>query len=130
MKNLNQKNLLWLVVVILGVLLVTCVAHIADKKNHGPRHDGVHPARKRSLISYSCEANQKIIAFYDNTYEDNRQAVITFNKQTVSMEATPAASGVRYSDGTYVWWTKGKNATLSEEKEEGKILVNHCVAEE
>jgi putative lipoprotein len=37
---------------------------------------------------------------------------IDFHQGTKRLDQTPSASGVRYSDGSLVFWTKGETATL------------------
>lgn len=67
-------------------------------------------------VTYMCADGTRISAIYGHEGEDDT-ATLVLNGETALLLSEPAASGVRYgwpSDGSsYVWWTKGKTATLS-----------------
>jgi len=80
---------------------------------------------------YTCERGIEVPASYVN-YGEFSVAVINVEGRQISLYLERSASGARYgwpSDGAnYVWWTKGKDATLywKEGGEETPILSG-CV---
>jgi membrane-bound inhibitor of C-type lysozyme len=64
---------------------------------------------------YACDRGVEVPATYV-TADDLAIAVINVDGTQITLYQEEAASGVRYgwpSDGAnYVWWTKGKDATL------------------
>lgn len=73
-------------------------------------------------MRYLCERGVEVPATYF-TADDGAGAVITVEGSQISLYSEPAASGARYgwpSDGSsYVWWTKGTEATLYWKDETG-----------
>lgn len=66
-------------------------------------------------LTYSCDRGVDLPATYINA-ADVSLAVIHVEGRQITLYNEPAASGARYgwpSDGSsYVWWTKGPEATL------------------
>jgi membrane-bound inhibitor of C-type lysozyme len=64
---------------------------------------------------YACDRGVEVPGTYV-TADDLAVVVLNVDGTQITLYQEPAASGVRYgwpSDGaTYVWWTKGKDATL------------------
>lgn len=64
---------------------------------------------------YLCERGVEVPAVYVNDADPN-VAVIGVEGRMIALEQERSGSGVRYgwpSDGShYVWWTKGREATL------------------
>ncbi len=75
------------------------------------------PAAAQDLATarYLCERGVEVPAAYVNGPETS-VAVITVEGRQIALVQETAASGARYgwpSDGSsYVWWTKGEEATL------------------
>lgn len=65
---------------------------------------------------YLCARDVEVPVVYVNDTDFAGAVVLTVEGTQVLLYAEPAASGVRYawpSDGaSYVWWTKGPEATL------------------
>lgn len=66
-------------------------------------------------LRYICDRGVEVPATYVNA-EDQQIAVIHVEGSQITLFSETAASGARYgwpSDGSsYVWWTKGPEATL------------------
>lgn len=80
---------------------------------------------------YTCDRGVEVPATYVNTAEGSL-AVIHVEGSQVTLIGEPAASGARYgwpSDGSsYVWWTKGDEATLYWKTPEGEAPLLTCRA--
>ena len=95
----------------------------------GPLTTAVDPAATR----YLCADGTKLAAVYGT----DGNLKLTVKGETVTLLAEEAASGARYgwpSDGSsYVWWTKGPEATLywknGETGEETPVLTTCKQAE-
>lgn len=59
-------------------------------------------------------------------YQDNRLAQVSFilDGKQLHLPQAAAASGIRYDDGHYVFWSKGHQAFI---EREGRIIINDCV---
>lgn len=57
---------------------------------------------------------------------DNARQQVSFimDGQPLTLKQTMSASGARYSDGNYVFWSKGDGAFI---ERNSKIVVNDCV---
>lgn len=80
---------------------------------------------------YSCDRGVEVPATYVNG-ADQSLAIIHVDGNQITLLNEPAASGARYgwpSDGSnYVWWTKGKDATLYWKTPEGETALLTCTA--
>ncbi|AUH00518.1 MliC family protein [Pectobacteriaceae bacterium CE70] len=58
--------------------------------------------------------------------EQPRQSHVTFllDGELHTLQQTPSASGVRYSDGKYTFWSKGNHAFI---QRGSNIIVNDCI---
>jgi membrane-bound inhibitor of C-type lysozyme len=77
-------------------------------------------------VSYTCADGRRIEARYDNSVPGKSSLRLEVDGRSFEMFAVVAASGARYStesglkpDHGLQWWTKGREATLSE------ILMDH-----
>lgn len=77
-------------------------------------------------VPYTCADGRRIEARYDNRVPGSPSLSLTVDGRRFEMFAVVAASGARYStesglrpDHGLQWWTKGREATLSE------ILMDH-----
>ena len=52
-----------------------------------------------------------------------QQARFIMDGQPLTLTEQPSASGARYSDGTYVFWSKGDSAFIERNQ---RIIVNDC----
>lgn len=78
---------------------------------------------------YLCDRDVMVPATYINA-KDQSFAVIHVEGNQITLLNEPAASGARYgwpSDGaSYVWWTKGSEATLYWKAGGNETLVLSC----
>lgn len=58
--------------------------------------------------------------------QDNAQQQVSFimDGEPLTLKQTASASGTRYSNGNYVFWSKGNGAFI---ERNNKIVVNDCV---
>ena len=78
--------------------------------------------------SYTCANNEAVHVSYDNTDPKNQKAL--FSSKKITERILPhviSGSGARYSDGTYVWWSKGDTGFLMEATGSEKMLITDCV---
>lgn len=52
------------------------------------------------------------------------QVALILDGRQLTLPETVAASGVRYSDGHYTFWSKGQNAFV---ERAGKVIINDCI---
>lgn len=80
---------------------------------------------------YACDRGVQVPATYVNTPEGSLVVLMVDGRQ-VTLIREEAASGARYgwpSDGSsYVWWTKGPEATLYWKTPEGEAPLLTCKA--
>jgi membrane-bound inhibitor of C-type lysozyme len=84
---------------------------------------------KLTTVLYKCAGDQTVRVVYDNRDEKNPLANVQIDMRRakmITMKRVEAASGIRYSDGKLIWWSKGKTAFLTEAVGKGKILIDHC----
>jgi membrane-bound inhibitor of C-type lysozyme len=84
-----------------------------------------------STLTYTCDRGVEVPATYVNG-PDQSLAVIHVEGRQITLLNESAASGARYgwpSDGSsYVWWTKGDEATLYWKTPEGEAPLVTCKA--
>ncbi len=52
------------------------------------------------------------------------QVAFILDGRQLTLDQVKSASGVRYSNGQYTFWSKGNNAFV---EREGKIIINDCI---
>lgn len=82
-----------------------------------------------TLISatYSCARGDAFPVQYVEA-GPNALAVLPIDGQERVFVNVVSGSGMRYVSGQYVWWSKGRTATLENELEEGSSM--ECVSED
>ena len=65
----------------------------------------------RIVATYACEKADKITVTYINAGDDSL-AVVPVEGGDRIFVAVLSGSGARYAAGPYVWWTKGRDASL------------------
>ena len=89
-------------------------------------------AQDFTSATYVCDRGVEVPATYVNG-PDQSLAVIHVDGRQITLVNEPAASGARYgwpSDGSsYVWWTKGDEATLYWKSPEGETPLLTCQAQ-
>ncbi|MBI4920275.1 MAG: MliC family protein [Devosia nanyangense] len=66
---------------------------------------------ERKAVTYACEGHDPLIVEYLNA-APNFLALLPVGDQTLIFVNVISASGAKYESGSYVWWTKGADATL------------------
>lgn len=67
-----------------------------------------------SGVRYSCADGTKLSVQYVNAGA-NSLALIPLKGETLIFVGVVSGSGARYASGARIWWTKGDEATLSDE---------------
>ena len=65
-----------------------------------------------SAIEYKCDNGNVFNVAYLTTSDNEIQAQIQIASSQYNLPRVPSASGEKYSDGRYTWWTKGDSAFL------------------
>ncbi len=91
----------------------------------GPQSDASDSAMNTvpsyRALSYTCEDGRKFTVRYLNN--GNKHVAILpvgIDASELVLDGIPAASGARYAAGSFVWWTKGRQATLYEHTNVGR----------
>ncbi len=77
-------------------------------------------------IEYTCENGKKLNVLYFTTGEYAHYTRIQLEHTEYILESVPSASGAKYSDGKYTWWTKGFSGFL---KIDNVITLRDCVSQ-
>lgn len=56
-------------------------------------------------IAYQCDSGAVIQTMYDNS--DDPKVTVWYKSEKVELNISPSGSGAKYSNDSYVWWTKG-----------------------
>ncbi|MDF0604704.1 MliC family protein [Neisseriaceae bacterium TC5R-5] len=62
--------------------------------------------------SYRCDNGKKLVVKYLNAKNEQSFALLTIQGRPRLLTAVIAGSGVKYVADHYVWWTKGRTASL------------------
>ncbi|MEY4474471.1 MAG: hypothetical protein RL248_238 [Pseudomonadota bacterium] len=75
---------------------------------------------KNETLRYQCGTTKLTVTL------DNRQDKVSFimNGEQLTLPQVRAASGAKYSDGHYTFWSKGNSAFIERNE---KIIINDCV---
>ncbi|MEY4923168.1 MAG: hypothetical protein RLY17_1885 [Pseudomonadota bacterium] len=75
---------------------------------------------KNETLRYQCGTTKLTVML------DNRQDKVSFimNGEQLTLPQVRAASGAKYSDGHYTFWSKGNSAFIERNE---KIIINDCV---
>lgn len=80
-------------------------------------------AVSREIAVFECPGGETITAEFDGA----ETAVVTLpDQEPVTLAATEAASGARYSDGTTTFWNKGDEALVEVNDE---IVLSECTVQ-
>jgi membrane-bound inhibitor of C-type lysozyme len=114
-------------VLILGTIFlaynVQAPAKITEQKDQKPVH------RLQGLtVHYTCDSGVSATVVYNNDNKDASEAEFISDKYaTGKLVQVRSGSGVRYSNGEYVWWNKGNTGFLTIDDTDQTMLVNNCV---
>ena len=70
-------------------------------------------------LEYQCD--EKPLTIHQNN--DKQEVSFIFDNKNMVLKQGISASGVRYSDGIYVFWSKGNDATVYYQD---RIVLNNC----
>lgn len=80
----------------------------------------LHPhAEKPQTLHYTC-GTLPLTVRLDNAQQ---QVSLILDGNPLTLTQQPAASGTRYADERYVFWSKGDTAFI---ERQGKIIINDC----
>lgn len=77
--------------------------------------------------TYSCAGGEPFQVQYLNAGANALAFVLVEGEERIFANVVPG-SGARYASGPYIWWSKGENATLENELEEGSL--KGCVSKD
>lgn len=66
---------------------------------------------ERTIVHYTCKGGADLAVTYVNGEPDHLAIVPVEGGERIFVNVI-AASGARYASGQYVWWTKGRDASL------------------
>ncbi len=82
-------------------------------------YNAVMDKMNTDTLEYQCDEQPLSV-----THNSNRDEVsFVYNDQTLSLKQGISASGARYSDGIYVFWSKGDTATVWHQD---SIVLHNC----
>lgn len=111
--------------VIVALVLVPASLTAADLSLTLSLGEGAEVVAER----YRCSNQQDYAVRYVNSGV-NILALIEWNNQTLVFVNVLAASGARYVSGSYEWWSKGDEATLTNAMDEGGKLTCKAISAE
>lgn len=77
---------------------------------------------EEKLVTYRCADDKEILVRFD---AQGQSASLKLKGKTRRLALVPAASGAKYTDGTVVLWTKGREAFV---ERDGRMLYADCKA--
>ena len=80
-----------------------------------------------NAITYTCENGKKLNVTYLISKENIRHARIKSENASYDLKNVISASGAKYSDGKYTWWTKGYSGFF---EIDDTITMKNCVSKE
>jgi putative lipoprotein len=66
-------------------------------------------------ISYRCDGGLEVVV-----YLRERNARVTFQEKSYAMKQVESGSGTKYSSGAIVWWSKGDEGFLEDDRRPGQ----------
>ncbi|NDL63101.1 MliC family protein [Acerihabitans arboris] len=94
-------------------IIVACVLTVSacSQFKRGPQEE---------TLRYQCGTTPLTVT------QSRQPAQVSFilDGKQLTLAQVVSASGVRYSDGHYTFWSKGPNAFI---EREGKIIINDCI---
>ncbi|WP_338563348.1 MliC family protein [Erwinia sp. E_sp_B04_7] len=80
-----------------------------------------HPApEQQKMLHYTCGTMPLTVSLDNARQEVN----LILDGNPLTLKQQEAASGTRYSDGNYVFWSKGDGAFI---ERNDKIIINDCL---
>jgi membrane-bound inhibitor of C-type lysozyme len=79
---------------------------------------------KRSVVNYDCDGDPLKVEYINSG--ENAFAILPMRSDRLVFVNVVSGSGVRYASGPYIWWTKGQQASLSDERQPSSATVLDC----
>ena len=86
---------------------------------------GIIPSNQQT-VSYSCADGTPLSVAYINTQDGQSFAILPIDGKNRLFVMLPSGSGARYCSGPYVWWNKGAEATLWDERNARRPMLDKC----
>ena len=71
-------------------------------------------------LEYQCDDDKPLSVKLDNS---RQQVSFVYDDKSLTLDQGLSASGARYTDGIYVFWSKGDSATVYKRD---RIVLNNC----
>ena len=97
------------------MLLVLIVGCLSD-------HTG---SMRTRVTEYNCANGMTAHATYLTAAPDKYSVLIRIDRSHYDLSMVPSASGEKYTDGQFTWWTKGSTAFL---EVDGRLVLRDCLA--
>lgn len=110
-------------VALVGLTLVGCTAPSSDTPVGDTPTATDEPLIADGPVVFECPDGAIITAQFS---EANTAVVTLPDQEPISLPATAAASGARYSDGTTTFWNKGNEAMV---EVNGTVVFSGCQAQ-
>lgn len=99
------------------LLMAACSAGEKSAEDRGTADEPVAQSAESQAdsawtVAYDCEDGSYVVAQFRQATDD---VWLFLPSKTVLLPHVPAASGARYSDGTYTIWSKGREARVGRE---------------
>ncbi len=78
-------------------------------------------------VIYQCPPNQKLVVMFSPAGSGGAAGNVQLtlpDQRTITLPQVPAASGAKYSDGNFTFWSKGNTALLEQNE---RLLLRDCV---
>jgi membrane-bound inhibitor of C-type lysozyme len=79
---------------------------------------------KRSVVNYDCDGNPLKVEYINSG--ENAFAILPMRSDRLVFVNVISGSGLRYASGPYVWWIKGQQASLSDERQPSSSSILDC----
>lgn len=83
---------------------------------------------QREVVTYQCEGQEAPLTVTYINAHPNFLALVPVDGETRVFANVIAASGARYAAGEYVWWSRGNDAALYDETQDGDAPLFECHA--
>ena len=93
--------------------------------NLGCLSDSANPMRTR-VIDYNCANGAKVHAAYLTGTPEEYSVLIRVDRSHYDLKLVSSASGEKYTDGKFTWWTKGSTAFF---QVDGQVTISGCLTE-
>ncbi|MFZ4832978.1 MliC family protein [Rouxiella sp. Mn2063] len=86
----------------------------------GCANQGSHPPQSSTVVHYQCGTLPLTVT----SNSTKQQVSFLFDGQQLQLNQVVAASGAKYSDSRYTFWSKGRTAFV---ERDGAVIVDDCI---